>query len=375
MAQRRLEVHIRTVTHRTLADVEPEWLAIEARTVPPPYLTFAWLKSWAEIYRPQRLRLLRVVDHDNGVIGLGLVEELPLRRMRFAGAPVTPIRGMLCSPGCETRTWDALEEWIASGRCRYGWLGATGIQVSEDALAGAVSTRLRWFSVDLPGTFDEYFASLGSSTQRKRRRELRLADREGVVTMTLPRESAAEGLAAFVRLHQARAQSKGEVHPVIDQRLLEMLRRVLSRRKPHLQVNVVERKGTTLAAAICLYDDNACWGYNTGFDPSAAHLSPGILVHLQEIRAAIERGSRRCDLGEGEHAYKRYLGGKPVHRVGLEFTSPSAAGRVMRWAVIRRQHAAQNSRMRAAADFARHDARLRAAAIAARRSVHLDARS
>jgi CelD/BcsL family acetyltransferase involved in cellulose biosynthesis len=349
MPQPRLEILDTALTDGTLAEVEREWLALEATSAPSPYLTFAWLLSWIEVYKPGGLRVLRVVDHDDGVVGLGLMQELPLRRIRFAGGPVTPIRGMLCRPGRETRVWGDLANWIASGRSRYSWLGAAGIEVPEDAIGGVLPTPLRWFSLDLPGTFDEYFASLGSSTRRKRRREFRVAERNGLVATVLPRESAALGLEAFVRLHQARAASKGEVHPAMDQRLVAMLGRVLSRGKPDLQVNVVEREGATLAAAICLYDDDTCWGYNTGFDPAAARFSPGLLVHLQEIRAAIEHGSQRYDLGGGEHPYKRYLGGKPIPRLMLEFTSPSPAGRVMRSAALFRRRAAQHPGLRTVA--------------------------
>jgi CelD/BcsL family acetyltransferase involved in cellulose biosynthesis len=344
----RLAILSGAVTYGTLAELEREWLALEARSLPPPYLMFAWLKSWIEVYEPRRLRVLRVVDRDDGVVGLGLVEEMPLRRMRFAGAPVTPIRGMLCSPGRETEVWGAVARWR-----RYCWLGATGIELREDAIAGAVSIVLPWSSLDLPGRFDEYVGSLSSSTRRKRRRELRVAEREGAVAKMLPRESAARGIEAFVRLHQARAQTKGELHPTIDHRLLAMLVRVLSHGKPELHVNVVEWEGTTLAAEISLSDDDTWWGYNKGLDLSAAHLSPGVLLQLQSIRAAIEHGYRRYDFGPGEYAYKRYFGGKPIHRVALELTTPSAAGGVMRWVALIKHHPEQYPRLHAAAHTAR----------------------
>lgn len=125
----RLEILDIAAEDETLARLEREWVALEAKSGPPPYLTFAWLESWVEVYVPRGLRALRVVDHDDAVVGLGLVEELPLRRIRFAGAPVTPIRGMLCSPGYEARVWAAIASWITSGRCRYCWLGATGIEL------------------------------------------------------------------------------------------------------------------------------------------------------------------------------------------------------------------------------------------------------
>ena len=332
---------------------------MEARSAPPPYLRFAWLESWIEVYQPHRLRALRVVDRDAGVVGLGLVEELPLRCIRFAGAPVTPIRGMVCIPGREAEVWGAVANWIGNGRSSYCWLGATGIEVPRELIAGLVPAVLPWFSMELPETFDMYLASLGRSTRKVCRRRLRAAEQEGVVAMTLSRESAAGGLEAFVSLHQARAESKRELHPAVDHSLLAMLKRVLSRGNPELNVNVVERDGTTLAAAICLYDEDTCWGYNVGFDPSASQLSPGVLVHLQEIRAALEHGSRRSDLGPGDHAYKRLLGGEPTDRFKLELTSPSPAGRVMRWVSLVRQQIEQNPRLRAAALEARRSVLLR----------------
>ena len=156
-----------------------------------------------------------------------------------------------------------------------------------------------------------------------------------------------------MRLHRARAKAKRELHPAIDERLLRMLKRVVAQGQPDVRVTAVEREGQTLAAAIRIYHHDTCWFYNTGFDPSAARLSPGLLVQLHSIREAIDEGLRWADLGQGDFAYKRALGGRPINRMKLDLTSPSAAGRAMRWASMFRQHAEQSPRLRAAARAAR----------------------
>jgi CelD/BcsL family acetyltransferase involved in cellulose biosynthesis len=123
--------------------------------------------------------------------------------------------------------------------------------------------------------------------------------------------------------------------------------------EPDLRVTAVEQGGSTLAAAVVIEHHDTLWMYNTGFEPSAARLAPGMLLNLHSLRVSIERGLRCADFGEGDFVYKRDLGAEPINRVKLDLTSPSSAGRMMRWAYRFRRHAERNPRLRAAALAAR----------------------
>jgi CelD/BcsL family acetyltransferase involved in cellulose biosynthesis len=60
--------------------------------------------------------------------------------------------------------------------------------------------------------------------------------------------------------------------------------------------------------------------YNSGFDPEARALSPGVVLIARTIEDAIARGFRRYDFLRGDEPYKYGFGAVPteVMRVTLE---------------------------------------------------------
>jgi CelD/BcsL family acetyltransferase involved in cellulose biosynthesis len=74
------------------------------------------------------------------------------------------------------------------------------------------------------------------------------------------------------------------------------------------------------AALFCLEQAGAVSLYNSGFDPEARALSPGVVLIARTIEDAIARGFRRYDFLRGEEPYKYGFGAVPteVLRVTLE---------------------------------------------------------
>jgi CelD/BcsL family acetyltransferase involved in cellulose biosynthesis len=313
--------------HSALGSVRDEWEGLTARVNASAYLTFGWLESWATVYAPRGLVLVRITHPELGLVALGLVEELRLGMLRFAGAPITPIRGLVCDPEHEAEAWCALASWLNG---RPNWTILNGVVAGACELPGAVLTPVQWFRFALPDSFEEYLASRAAGPRREFRRRLRVAEREGATTTVLADLEVASGLETFVRLHEARARAKGEVHRVIDMRLARMLARVAGHGVPELRLFAVAQRGSTVAVGVQLDHIGETWAYNTGFDPAAGRLSPGLLVRLGSIRDAIERGGRRLDLGPGDFAYKRDLGGEAYDRISVDVTPGSVAGRLMR---------------------------------------------
>jgi CelD/BcsL family acetyltransferase involved in cellulose biosynthesis len=322
-----LEVELEAVTDGALGGAEPDWTTLESEAQVSPYATFGWLESWVAVYRPRRLRLIRVEDPERGLVALGLLEELPFRRLRFAGVPVTPIRGLVCRDGEEARAWKAVTEWLRRRR-DWAWIDACGVSREICGLDHAVLMPEPWFSLALPESFDQYLTERPGLRRREMRRRMRIAEREGATTHAVEGANTRGALDAFVALHSARAQRKGEMHSAIDDRLAMMLERVAQRSVPELRVFVLRRDGQTLAVAVNVDHGGVSWAYNTGFAPAAAGLSPGHIVRLASIRDAIERGAGRFDFGPGDFIFKRELGCDPTERlkVGLGGGSPVAQG-------------------------------------------------
>ncbi len=347
-----VEMESETLADSSLSAVEAEWVELAARANASPYQTFGWLESWTTVYRPRRLHVVRIRSAKVGTVALGLLEQLAGRRLRFAGVPVTPVRGLLCAPGFEADAWAALGGWLAR-RPAWAYLDASGIAVATCPLRHAVATPVPWVSFDLPPTFDDYLTERPSSTRREFRRRLRVAEREGLGTTTVANGAVSDAVAAFVALHIERARSKGEVHPSIDDRLAQMLNRVARSDAPALRLFVVAKEATVIAVAVQLDYGGESWAYNTGFDPAAARLAPGLLVRLASIRDAIERGVSHFDLGPGDHQFKRDLGGVSSVRMRIEATTPSAIGRLALAGALSRRRLREVEWARAQVDAAR----------------------
>ena len=309
---------------RNLTLVAPEWRKLESQAPVNPYLSFVWLESWAETYRPTGLRLLRV-DGPDGLHAAALFENLPWGRPRFAGAPISPSTGLLCRSGDERLAWAALRRSL-SPSMRVPWLEARGTQLGFTALPGCLARTEPWLETPLAPTFDAYLQRLPAPRRRELRRRLRRSEEAGFTFRRLSGAEARPALLDFVRLHRARASQKGEVHRAIDERLAQMLASMMLRDAGAVSLHTLAQAETTLAVAIDLEQRDEIWAYNIGFDPAFSRFSPGLVLRMHTIADAIARGKRRYDLGPGDSVYKRELGGRPANRLVVQLTGPGLIG-------------------------------------------------
>jgi CelD/BcsL family acetyltransferase involved in cellulose biosynthesis len=81
----------------------------------------------------------------------------------------------------------------------------------------------------------------------------------------------------------------------------------------------LDAEGGPMASFIALEWDGTVGLYNSGFEPSRAALSPGLVLLTHLIRDAIGRGRRRFDFLRGEERYKYEFGPIPedVYQVRL----------------------------------------------------------
>jgi CelD/BcsL family acetyltransferase involved in cellulose biosynthesis len=336
-----------------------EWEAFESGAAMNPYLTFGWLASWAEVYAQRRLLFVRVTVSGGTVAALGLLEQLPMRRLRFAGAPVTPVRGLLSRPELDGAAWQAFVDWLRQ-RSGWNWVDGQGVALPVVPPAPIVSTLEPWFAIDLPETFEEYLSARPGPRRRELRRRMRVAKASGA-EFKVQTTGLAEPLDLFVRFHTERALSKGEVHAAIDGRLSTMLCRVIEEQAPAVRVYTLVQGDEMVAVAINLESGDRNWAYNTGFASHAARISPGLVLRLDSIRDAIERGSRRFDLGPGDFAYKGELGAELYGRSRIELSGRSPAAQCMRAAALSRRRLRDVDWMRSAVARIRNARALRIA--------------
>jgi CelD/BcsL family acetyltransferase involved in cellulose biosynthesis len=76
------------------------------------------------------------------------------------------------------------------------------------------------------------------------------------------------------------------------------------------------------AALFCLEQAGSVSLYNSGFDPDARTMSPGVVLIARTIEDAIARGFRCYDFLRGEEPYKYGFGAKPMEVVRVTVERP-----------------------------------------------------
>lgn len=352
----KLTVHVVPVDAAGLDLLAAEWRALERAAASAPFLSFDWLAAWAAVYEPRGLRLVRISESTGRPVALGLIETtLPGRRWRFAGWPVTSMRGLLCPPEQSAAAWDAFGDWLGANSSDWWTLDAEGLESPPAFVAGrrSVMQHVGWYAVDLPSTFDGYLGRLPAKRRQELRRSLRVAERAGVREVAVEPDGHRPALEAFVALHRERALSKGELHRKIDDRLARMLTEVGRRDPSKLATVVLEKDGRVVAVNVLVVGAGVAYGYNLGWDPGLAQLRLGTVVTLLGVRRSIDAGERRFDLGPGDHASKRALGGARRVCYSIWLGSASPPGAVLHLPAAGRARARELPWLRAALQAAR----------------------
>ena len=309
--------------------LEPEWRAIEARApAAAPFLTYDWLRAWVDVYAPSRLRVLRVHNAGGDATAVALLHDQLPRIWRFAGAPVSPERGLLCTAEHLEPAWTAVGHWLRTNPSECAMLDGQGVVVPDRELPGLRGVPTPVLGLELPRTFDEYADARDPGFRAKTRKRMRKFERAAGQVGVVGEGELPAALRDFVRLHGLRARSKRERHPEVDDRLARMLGLVSA--SESLRIRAFEMVVDEQRAGVTVRIDRggAAYSYNDGLDPAHMALSPGILLELESIRDAIDTGITRYDLGPGDYQYKREFGAVPEERQWIRVVAPGVRGRM-----------------------------------------------
>jgi len=298
---------------------------------PAPFLSWSWQTTWFEVFAEGRpLQVLSVTD------GAGaLAAVLPLyedRAGHFAivgGEDVTDYLDLLAPTGTEEDAWQCLLQhratWAATWALR-GIRAASPSAALVPTLApaygltaiGAVEERCP--VLELPATWDAYLATLSGKNRHELLRKIRKFEREmpgSQKTCCASPAAIAERLPAFLALHRRSRTGKARF---MDARMEVFFRRAIGALAERGQARLwfLEQHTRPLAAFVCVEWPGSIGLYNSGFDPDAAAVSPGIVLLAFLIRDAIERGVRRFDFLRGEERYKYAFGPQPEDLYRIE---------------------------------------------------------
>jgi CelD/BcsL family acetyltransferase involved in cellulose biosynthesis len=207
------------------------------------------------------------------------------------------------------REGDPVLSELASAFSRRG--GARGYRVSREVEDVCPVVRLA-------PDWDSLLAGLDKRARHEIRRKLRRAARAGSASLRyVPLE--ADSVTRFIRLHQARwgadglfpSTADGEASRHFLRRLAELERAEGTSASLHLaEVSIGERVVCALAG---FSGGGTCYFYNTGLDPEALGLSPGVVGTAAYLRDRIAAGDTRFDFLRGDEAYKYEWGAVDEH--------------------------------------------------------------
>jgi CelD/BcsL family acetyltransferase involved in cellulose biosynthesis len=329
-----------------LRRLRPDWNQVEAAGEPiNPFLSWDWQWSWWEAFGADRELHCLVISEAEQVVGI-----VPLqcaadgrRELLFGGGVDLSDRlGFLFRPtrAAEVAT-SALEHLFPGERPGIAATldlhylldsspelaalrrAAEQLELVQDLTQEEVSPQ-----VTLDHDFEGYLTErLNKKDRHELRRKLRRLQIEQPDWSLVSQADLGleEAIDAFFPILLASGPHKVEfLTPEVEAFIRGVCRSFQER--GWLRIQFIKTDGRLTAATLGFTVSDTWHLYNSGYQPEAAALSPGLLCVAEGIRVAIEEGCQTADFLRGGEAYKYHLGAvdKPLWR--LQLSSPGGLG-------------------------------------------------
>jgi CelD/BcsL family acetyltransferase involved in cellulose biosynthesis len=336
-----------------------EWNELAARSrLTNVFSTWEWQAAWWRHYGSRSELCVLTVRDGGRLVGLlplylrstSLAPGLPLREMSLVGAggDTSPdYLGPLLDPDCEEPVAAALADHIVGRRGLWDRLNLT--DMSEGPFVNALARRLGTARIAcevglcsqiavlrLPGSWDDYMASVHRDRRKRIRYQRRQTDNANI-TFPAYDLTASPGPAteALIELHRKRWQNKEDGGAFRSKSYLGFHREVIEEchRQGWVRLYRLETAGKIVAVFYCYRFRDEVLYFQSGFDPELEKLSLGQVLMGYAIEAAIADGARAFDHLKGEHAYKSSWSNDARKTYNLVACNTSVRGRL---ALLRR---------------------------------------
>ena len=232
------------------------------------------------------------------------------RELYLAGIPRSDYTGMLALPGEEARVVPAFAQYIDA----LPWDNFTLSDSADERIAALArafdNDRYALVAgeptpspyIDLPATWDEYFAGRGHSTRRTLRAKFRKAEQlPGYRFAVSSPDDADAAIDLLLQLNSARwKKDLGKRRRIFG----DLFRRCAA--AGLFVVATLHAEQTPLAAQGSFVEPHSktMLGYMMGYNDEYAKISPGALLLALSIRHAIEEGYARYDFARGSEEFK-----------------------------------------------------------------------
>ncbi len=322
-----------------------------------PLRTPEWLLTWWRHFgRECELFAIAVTDLGGSLVGLApwMLEHCRTsgRVVRFLGSGevCSDYLSILAQEDRAAEVVDALAQWLTdaetrdNGSDRWDLLHLTGAASADPNVAqlterlwdrgNSIHRRagLRCWRIALPGTWDEYVATLSKSHRKQvRRAQRRVLESGRAVLHTLaPGEDPQPAMEILVDLHQRRRATLGEPGCFASETFSAFLHEAAVRlhRSGMLRLHWLELDGRPVTAEFHLAGGGVTYAYQAGVDPETLDEEPGRLITIATIKKAIEEGQTGFDFMRGDEAYKPHWRAVPHESVDLRIVPQRATSRI-----------------------------------------------
>jgi CelD/BcsL family acetyltransferase involved in cellulose biosynthesis len=238
---------------------------------------------------------------------------LPLRRLRWMGAPDSDYQDFVCVRRREEcaaaflADLEANKDWTF---CEFGSLRPELLALLSAARAGTPVSVDECMTLPLPASHDEFARALGRHRRKSLRQRSSLLQAEHGDFSFSTVESLGElqpALDDLFRLHALRREEVALGASSFTQESVLAFHRDLAAvflQKGWLRLHRLWVGDRCIAAAYCFHQGGATYFYQSGFDPAFSRYSPGVLVTHCAIGRAIDDGAREFDFMRGAESYK-----------------------------------------------------------------------
>lgn len=196
--------------------------------------------------------------------------------------------------------------------------------ISSDALEST-------WGAELPRSWDAFVLSTHRTIRRKIHRARRRFEDPDIAFHVASEPAAINEIwNEFVRLHQSRFQEKVVgggcfTDPTFERFLRSAVEPLAAQGK--VRILWCSHRGVPISIQMYLLGREIAYMYQSGFDPSYAHLEPGHLLYSFTVEHLIEAGYTKLDFLRGDESYKADWNGLPTGLARVRCVSPAALSR------------------------------------------------
>ena len=301
-----------------------EWNGFVRTVTKSPFSSHEWLSTyWAHYGGGNDLFVLLARTDTGELVGVcplqirkrSVAGVSLLSRASLIGTPLTDIQDMLVIPGLEIQALGKFVEAIEDMGIDYldldeipehsptrGW--AVSVRGRMD-VEEYVTSRLPF--VELPGSWAEFLASRGTSTQRNLKyygNRLSKKFNLAFLSLTDP-DHIDQELPAFFQLYEKRfAQYPVLTAPSYRKFRSEVVR--LFTKNGWLILFMLKLNGQPVAAELCLRSDDTLYAYNSCYDADWSREGTTLILQGNILEYAIRNRFCEYDFLRGEEPYKAH---------------------------------------------------------------------